>query len=142
MEDPMEVVQTLAPYVVSTHVKDMAVEEYPDGFLLSEVPLGQGILDLPTMVELCKHQHPDVTFNLEMITRDPLQIPCLKEEYWATFKEVPGSQLARMLQMVRKHTYAAGLPRVSQLGAEEKLAVEEENVLSSLTYSKNKLRLS
>lgn len=142
MEDPMEVVQTLAPYVVSTHVKDMAVEEYPDGFLLSEVPLGQGILDLPTMVELCKHQHPDVTFNLEMITRDPLEIPCLKEEYWATFKEVPGSQLARMLQMVRKHTYAAGLPRVSQLGAEEKLAVEEENVLSSLTYSKNKLRLS
>ena len=47
------------------------VEEYADGFLLSEVPLGKGILDLPKMVALCKKHNPSVKFNLEMITRDP-----------------------------------------------------------------------
>jgi hypothetical protein len=35
MEDPMEVVKTLLPYLFSTHVKDMAVDEYEDGFRLS-----------------------------------------------------------------------------------------------------------
>ena len=42
-EDPMETVRTLAPYTVFAHIKDMAVEEYEDGFLLSEVPMGDGM---------------------------------------------------------------------------------------------------
>jgi 3-oxoisoapionate decarboxylase len=141
LEDPMEVIQTLVPYVFSTHVKDMAVEEYPDGFLLSEVPLGKGILDLPQIITLCKKHNPDVTFNLEMITRDPLEIPCLKEDYWATFKGVNGSELARTLRMVRQHTYESGLPRVSQLSAEDRLAAEEQNIRACLAYSKNTLEL-
>ncbi len=137
LEDPMEVVQTLAPYAFSTHVKDMAVEEYKEGFLLSEVPLGQGILDLPKIAGICRQHNPDITFNLEMITRDPLEIPCLHQDYWATFEEVPGSELARTLRMVRQH--ATDLPSVSRLGAEERLRVEEENVVACLAYSKNKL---
>jgi sugar phosphate isomerase/epimerase len=141
MEDPMEVVETLLPYVYSTHVKDMAVEEYPDGFLLSEVPLGKGMLDLPRIVSLCKKQNPDVTFNLEMITRDPLEIPCLKKEYWTTFTDVTATELAHMLRMVRHHTYASGLPRFSQMSTEERLAAEENNILASLAYSKDRLGL-
>ncbi|NNE78318.1 MAG: TIM barrel protein, partial [Pricia sp.] len=44
LEDPMEVVQALAPFAYSVHLKDMAVEEYEDGFLMSEVVLGDGFL--------------------------------------------------------------------------------------------------
>ncbi len=141
LEDPMEVVQTLSPYVFSTHVKDMAVEEYPDGFLLSEVPMGKGILDLPKMIDLCKKHNPAGTFSLEMITRDPLEIPCLTNAYWETMDNVPGSDLARMLRMVKQHKYPGGLPRVTQLSAEEKLALEEENIVACLNYSKTKLGL-
>ena len=46
LDDPMDTIETLAPYALSTHFKDMAVEPYADGFLLSEVPLGEGIVDL------------------------------------------------------------------------------------------------
>lgn len=141
LEDPMEVVQTLVPYVFSTHVKDMGLEEYPDGFLLSEVPLGQGMLDLPKIVSLCKQYNPAVTFNLEMITRDPLEIPCLKPEYWETFGDMPGAELAHTLRLVRRHKPASALPRVSQLTAEERLAAEEQNILACLAYSKNQLAL-
>ncbi len=141
VEDPMVVVETLVPYIVSTHVKDMAVDEYQDGFLLSEVPLGKGILDLPRIVELCKKHNPNVTFNLEMITRDPLEIPCLKDDYWATFEGVPTTELARTLRMVKQQKYSQGLPKVSQLTAEDKLAKEEQNILSCLVYSKDKLAL-
>ena len=38
----MEVVEALAPRAFTTHFKDMALEEYEQGFLLSEVPLGTG----------------------------------------------------------------------------------------------------
>ena len=141
LEDPMEVVQTLMPYLFSTHVKDMGVEEYADGFLLSEVPLGTGILDLPRIVAMCKQQNADVNFSLEMITRDPLEIPCLKNDYWATFGGVPGTELARTLRMVRQHKFKNGLPRVSQLSAEDRLAVEEQNIIACLAYGKDNLGL-
>jgi sugar phosphate isomerase/epimerase len=135
MEDPMQVVETLVPYVFSTHVKNMGVEEYSDGFLLSEVPLGKGILNLPKIVALCRQHNPSVTFNLEMITRDPLEIPCLTNNYWASFNGVPGMDLARTLRMVKQNKYKSPLPRVSQLTAEERLAVEEENILQCFSYT-------
>lgn len=141
MEEPMAVVEALAPYVFTTHVKDMGVEEYDRGFLLSEVPLGKGILDLPAIVAICKKHNPDVTFNLEMITRDPLEIPCLTEKYWATFEGVTGAELAWTLSMVREKKFGPDLPRVSQLTGEERLTVEENNILESLTYSRKSMGL-
>jgi hypothetical protein len=98
-------------------------------------------LDLAKIVELCKKQNPAVAFNLEMITRDPLQIPCLKDEYWKVFEEIPGRDLARTLRMVKQHPYGSPLPRVSQLSGEERLAVEEENIVKCLAYSKERLGL-
>jgi sugar phosphate isomerase/epimerase len=141
MEDPMEVVETLAPFIFTTHVKDMGVDEYPDGFLLSEVPLGNGILDLPKIFDICKQNNSRINFNLEMITRDPLEIPCLTDDYWSTFNGVSGIELARTLRMVRQNIYKAGLPEVSHLNDEEKLATEEQNILASLQYSKTGLGL-
>ncbi len=141
LDDPMHVVETLAPYALSTHAKDMAVEEYADGFRLSEVPLGTGLLDLPRIVALCRQHNPAVTFNLEMITRDPLDIPCLKNDYWATFADLPGAELARTLRLVREHKPATTLPRVSGLSAEERLAVEDQNIRACLAYSRKTLAL-
>lgn len=139
LEDPTTVVQTLAPYVLSTHVKDMAVEEYADGFLLSEVPLGEGFLDLKSMVAVCKQHNPNVTLSLEMITRDPLEIPCLRPDYWQTMGQVEGAALARTLQMVRKNKKATPLPTVKQMNVEQKLAEEEKNIRACLAYSRQKL---
>lgn len=139
LEDPMQVVNTLAPYVMSTHVKDMGVMEYEDGFLLSEVPLGEGILDLPAIVAICRQHNPTVTFSLEMITRDPLKIPCLTEAYWPAMNGVQGHDLASTLRMVRQKKFKTDLPTVSQLPTDGRLAVEEENILKSLEFSKTNL---
>ena len=142
LEDPIDVVNALAPYIFSTHVKDMGVQEYSEGFLLSEVPLGSGFLDLKKIVSICREHNPKVNFNLEMITRDPLKVPCLTDDYWATFPSLEGKALARTLRMVRDNRYAPQLPEVSSLSPEEQLAVEEKNILSCLDYSANNLGMS
>lgn len=141
MEDPVEVVKALAPFLFTTHVKDMGVEEYADGFLLSEVPLGRGYLDLKTIFAICREHKPDVKFNLEMITRDPLKIPCLTEAYWSTFTGVKPQDLAHTLHSVRQNIYPTSLPEVSSLNDEEKLEAEEKNILTSLQHSKTHLGL-
>lgn len=141
LEEPMEVIKALAPYVFSTHVKDVGLHEYEQGFLMSEVPLGTGIIDLPAALALCKKANPNIHFNLEMITRDPLEIPCFKEDYWATFAQTPATDLAKTIQMVRTKKFPGTLPGVKNLNFEEKLAAEEKNVQTCLAYSKNSLGL-
>jgi len=62
LDNPEEAVEKLAPWTFNTHFKDMAVEETEDGFLMSEVPLGEGMLDLPRMVRAIRAARPDVHF--------------------------------------------------------------------------------
>jgi sugar phosphate isomerase/epimerase len=139
LEDPMEVVEALAPRAITTHFKDMAVEESPDGFLLSEVPLGTGVLDLPRVVQTVRAASPGIRLNLEMITRDPLKVPCLADRYWATFPELPGRILARSLSFVRAHPPARPLPRISPLAPADRLRAEADNIRLSLAYARDRL---
>ena len=66
------------------HLKDQALRESQDGFLLGDIPLGQGSFDLKQMVEVIRNAKPNVRFALELITRDPLKVPCLTDQYFAT----------------------------------------------------------
>jgi len=141
LEDPAETVEALAPFAFSTHLKDMAVTEYEDGFLLSEVPLGEGFLDLTRIVEHLRKANPKIQFNLEMITRDPLKIPCLTTKYWATMSEAPARELAAALALVHRHPTKKPLPRTTGLDAEQQLALEDNHVRASLVYAREHLGL-
>ena len=136
LENPLETVKTLAKWTRTVHLKDMGVEESPTGFLLSEVPLGEGRLDLVKIVATVREANPKARFNLEMITRDPLSIPCLTEKYWATMPSVPGFDLARMLTWVRAEKRMESLPRISKLSEKDQLAREDEHVKRSMAFAK------
>jgi sugar phosphate isomerase/epimerase len=144
-EEPMEAVRSLAPYAVFAHVKDMAVEEYEDGFLLSEVPLGEGILDLKQIVELLRKTDPNMIFNLEMITRDPLKIPVFTTKYWATFDDtyspVPGRDVAKVLALVKKNRPRSALPRITGLSPEAQVKMEDDHNAKCIAYARENLGL-
>lgn len=139
LEEPMLVVETLAAYAVTVHLKDMAVQPCKEGFLLSEVPLGEGMLDLQTMIDVVRGANPKASINLEMITRDPLLIPCLTPGYWTTFPGKPATDLAMALGSVN-HFAAAQLPAVADKPLEDALRFEEQNILASLRHAAGSLR--
>jgi sugar phosphate isomerase/epimerase len=141
LDEPIEVVQRLAPYTVSTHLKNMGVERDSDGFLLSEMVLDKGFLDLPRMIKMVQQARPKTHFSLEMITRDPLRVPCLTDKYWTTFPDRNGRYLARTLILVQKEHSSQPLPRVSQLSHDSHVRFEEENVVSCLRYAREILKL-
>lgn len=140
LEDPVAVVETLAPWAFSVHIKDHAVQEYEEGFLLADVALGEGFLDLKRMVAILRRGRPEVRFNLETIARDPLKVPVLAEKYWATFPRVPGSDLARTLRTVRRHA-SAKLLQVSGLPLAKQVEAELAGVRRSLAYAEAELGL-
>lgn len=141
LEDSIEVAQKLAPYVVTTHLKDMAINSYPDGFELSEVPLGEGLLPLARIIRIIRRARPDVHFCLEMITRDPLKVPYLKDQYWVTYQ---GRDSVRMRKFENKFLNKASgktLPRMTGLTNDRRLAAEDENVRRSSIYARKTLGL-
>ncbi len=141
LDDPAELVKRLAPFAVNTHIKDMAVEEYAEGFLLVEVPLGQGMLDMKRIIETIARARPRTRFTLEMITRNPLRVPCLTQKYWATFPDRNGRFLASALSLVRSHSPRRPLPRLDALDPAARLRLEEDNVKQCLAYARDELGL-
>jgi sugar phosphate isomerase/epimerase len=144
-EDPLDTARTLAPYTVYAHIKDMAVEEYADGFLLSEVPFGEGIVDLQQIVTILRKKDPNMIMNLEMITRDPLKIPVYTPKYWATFDDsyspLPGRDLAKVLDLVRKNKPKQPLPRTMGLTSAQQIKLEDEFNQKCATYAHEHLSL-
>jgi 3-oxoisoapionate decarboxylase len=144
-EDPMDTLQTLASFTNSAHIKDVVVEEYEDGFLLSEVPMGEGILDLKQFVQTLRKTDPNMIFNLEMITRDPLKIPVFTAKYWATFDDsyspLPGRDLAKVLAMVKKNSPQKPLLRVAGLTPEAQIKLEDECNAKCIAYARQHLDL-
>ncbi len=145
-EDPMETLGTLLPYTGACHIKDMAVEPYEEGFLLSEVPLGDGFLDLKRMVALLQQKDPHMPLDLEMITRDPLKIPVFTKKYWATFDDtgspLPGRDLARTLEIVKKNTPKKPLPHTTGLSLDVQLRLEQDCVRRSIEWAKANLEVT
>jgi len=142
-EDPSDTLRNLLPYAYACHIKDMAVEPYEDGFLLSEVPLGEGFLDIKGMVASLRNKDPNIPFDLEMITRDPLKIPVFTDKYWVTFDDsyspLPGRDLAHTLEIVRKSKPDSPLPRITGMTPEAQLKLEDDNILKSVAYARQYL---
>ncbi len=142
LENPMDTVKAYAPWAHAVHLKDMAVCEYEDGFLLADVVFGEGTLDLPKMVEIIRKAKPRMKFSVEMSTRNPLKVPCLSEKYWATLGDVPGVNLARALRYVRAHaSNKDALPNIDDLSVDEQVKLEDQNVRKCLRYAAEHLNL-
>jgi 3-oxoisoapionate decarboxylase len=141
LEDPLATIEALAPYAVTTHLKDMAVRPCQGGFELSEVPLGQGILPIARIVETLQKARPDVHFMLEMITRDPLKVPYLEDGYWVTYERRDRAREEAFRATVLSKASPGPLPRITGLAPEQMLAAEDENVRACVAYAKGALRL-
>lgn len=142
-EDPAETYRLLAPVTIYVSFKDMAVAPYEQGFLLSEMALGEGMLDIPGMVKGLQQRDPNMIFALEMITREPLKIPVFTQGYWATFDDhvspLPGRDLARILEIVRSSKQT--LTTTAGLSPADALKLEDALIGRSIAFARKNLSL-
>lgn len=141
LEEPRQTLETLAPFVVTTHLKDMAVKPTADGFDLSEVPLGEGLLPLAEMIATLRKHRPDVPMCLEMLTRDPLRVPYKTDGYWTAMDRPAPAALAAFEEHVLSKAATAPLPHITGLPPADQIALEDELVRRSMAYGRNVLKL-
>ncbi len=140
LDGAYEPIEALAPYAFTVHLKDQSLRQYNDGFLLGDIPLGQGSFDLKRIVTIIRTAKPNVKFSLELITRDALEVPCLTDGYYATLPEARASDLARTMKFVGEHS-TTKLQQVSALPLEKQMELEDANVAASIQYAREELKL-
>jgi L-ribulose-5-phosphate 3-epimerase UlaE len=138
-DDPMDVITKLAPYVKSCHMKNMAVQNYADGFLLSEVLFEDGFMDIPAMWAVLKKSNPKLQPMHELITRDPLKVPVLTDKYWVTWPDRSGKFLADTIRLVNANASKKALPVISTLTPEEQFQAEESNNIRCFDWARKAL---
>jgi 3-oxoisoapionate decarboxylase len=139
LEDPLETVEKLAPYAVTTHLKDHVLAAAPSGFLLGDVAVGEGVLPLERMVGVLRRGRPDIPLVLEVMTRDALVVPYREERYWVTRDRRDQAAVERFEKAFLRGAPAAPLATISALGEAAALAAENENLRRSVVYARKRL---
>jgi sugar phosphate isomerase/epimerase len=149
VEDPFVTLETLAPYVVTTHVRDSVVFENARGAACQWVALGDGNVDLARFVRQFRKLCPHSSMQLEIITgRPPRELPYLEADFWKAFPKMPAWEFARFVALAKSgHPFMGAMviedvagkkPAVMDEALKEQQRIDLER---SFEYAKKKLNV-
>jgi len=142
MEDPLASLEILAPYVVTTSLRDSAVWESANGATVQWTAMGEGTVDLKAYFGRFAQLCPGVPVHIETISGFNREIPYLREDFWKVWPKARAQDFARFLALAKR-----GQPRDTWKapdGQDRKLAEQEyqrREIEHSLTYCKTQLGL-
>ena len=102
LEDPLQNLEHLGPYVVTSSLRDSAVWEYEDGAKVQWTAMGDGYMDLKTyfrrFAELC----PGVPVHIETISGFARPFPYLKADFWKPYATFPAVDFAKFIALAKR----------------------------------------
>ena len=142
LEDPLTNLENLAPYALTTSLRDSAIWESQKGLTVQWTAMGEGNIDLPAYFKRFAELCPDVPVNIETISGFNREIPYLTPDYWKVWPKARAEDLARMVAIAK-----TGKPRDGwspPAGADRKEAEKEYQkgeIERSIAYCKKTLGL-
>lgn len=104
-EDAVFAAEILAPYTVSTHLRDTLVWREGDDVMVQWAPAGRGSVDMKRIVEILQDATDDIPYDLEIITGvgpKALDYRNPDSELWALYPEMTAASFARFLAVADK----------------------------------------
>ena len=102
LEDPMESLEILGPYVLSTGLRDSMVWEYEDGAMVQWTAMGEGLIDgkayFKRFAELC----PGVPAHLEIISGFPRNFPYFHNDFWKPYPKAQARDFAKFVALAKR----------------------------------------
>ncbi len=102
LEDPHLTLETLAPYGLTSHVRDSAVWKTARGAAVRWVRTGEGNVGIDdwirTYIRLC----PGRAVTHEVIVTGPREFPYLEPSFWDGYRNVPAWEFSRFLALVER----------------------------------------
>ncbi|MGE5571324.1 MAG: sugar phosphate isomerase/epimerase family protein [Rhodospirillales bacterium] len=137
IEDPHLTLETLAPYVVTSHLRDSAVWPAPNGAAVAWTRMGDGNIGIDDYVRKYVELCPGKALSLEVIVTGPRQFNYYDPKFWEAYSKMPAWEFARFVALVQKGTPRPAPPRVPR---EEAAAREREDLEASMAYTRELLK--
>jgi sugar phosphate isomerase/epimerase len=102
IEDPHVTLETLAPYVLTSHVRDTAVWRIPEGAAVQWVRMGDGNIGIDSYVKRYLELCPGKAITLEIIVTGARKFPYFDPKFWDGYRNVPASEFSRFVALVDK----------------------------------------
>ena len=149
IEDPFVTLEVLAPYVVTSHIRDSAVFETARGAAGQWVAMGDGSVDFVKFVAEFRRLCPNISMQLEVITgRPPTQLPYLEADFWKLYPKMPAAEFARFVALAKSgHPFMGAMviedvpgshPEVMTAALKEQQRIDLER---SFEYCKKRLNV-
>ncbi len=125
LEDPHVALETLHPYVLTSHVRDSAVWRVPEGAAVAWVRMGEGNVDIDEYVRKYAALCPGRALSMETIVTGPRVFAYRDAAFWEAYRDVPAWEFERFEALAER-----GKPHQRQP------ASEREDLEASLAYTR------
>jgi len=136
IEDPHVTLDLLAPYVLTSHIRDSAAWRVPEGIAVRWTRMGEGNVDIDGYVRKFVERCPGKALSLEIIVTPPRTFAIFDPKFWDGYRNVPAWQFARFLAIADK-----GRPLPAPSKPEDPAAREREDLEASIVYTHKLLNL-
>ena len=137
LEAPLVALDTLAPYVLTSHVRDSAVWRVPEGAAVAWVRMGEGNVRIDDYVRQYVARCPGRALSLESIVTGPRVYAFRDPAFWDAYRDVPAWEFERFLEIADRGTPRSAPPRAST--QDESRRREREDLEASLAYTRKLL---
>jgi sugar phosphate isomerase/epimerase len=130
LEDPHVALDTLHPYVLTSHVRDSAVWRVPEGASVAWVRMGEGNVNIDDYVRKYAALCPGRALSMETIVTKPRVFPYHDPKFWEAYRDIPAWEFERFEAIAER-----GMPHPIAP------ANEREDLEASLAYTRKVLGL-
>jgi len=135
LEDPHVALETLSPYVLTSHMRDSAVWRAPDGAEVSWVRMGEGNVGIADYIRSYASLCPGRPISQESIVFGPRLFPYRDPAFWDAYRDIPAWQFARFENLAEK-----GRPHPdSAWERPDEARLEREDLEASFAWTKKLL---
>jgi 3-oxoisoapionate decarboxylase len=102
IEDPHLTLETLAPYVLTSHMRDSALWNTPAGVVAQWTRMGEGNVDIAGYIRTYIERCPGRPVSLELIMHRQRTFDYHDDEFWSAYRSTPAWEFARFLTRAEK----------------------------------------
>jgi sugar phosphate isomerase/epimerase len=129
IEDPHLTLETLAPYVLTSHVRDTSLWNTPQGIAVAWTRMGDGNIGIADYIREYAAKCPGRPLSLEIIVTGPRYFNYRDPKFWDAYRKDPAWEFARFLALADKGKPREAPPRLTgQAAAAQELADVEASI--------------
>jgi sugar phosphate isomerase/epimerase len=142
LEDPLASLEQLAPYVLTTSLRDSMIWESANGVTVQWTAMGDGCVDLNAFFDVFEKRCPGVAVNIETISGFPREFPIWKPDFWQVFPKMSAADLARFLALAKRGKAMEPFKAPANVSKDQaQQDYQREQVERSISYCKESLGL-